>query len=115
MLRDRNTFFGGRSMNHGFDGSTFDSFLDGERLTKQLGTVRTLMADQQWRTLPEISRMTRYPEASISARLRDLRKDKFGSYRVERRRAEGPRVVWMYRVLPPIFDQQGQSAFELGA
>jgi hypothetical protein len=95
-----------------FDGSTFDSLLDGERLSKQLGTVRTLMADQIWRTLPEIERITRYPQASISARLRDLRKDKFGSYRVERRRREGPSVIWEYRVLPPFFDEEGQSAFE---
>lgn len=97
-----------------FDGSTFDSLLDGERLTKQLGTVRTLMMDQVWRTLPEISRLTRFPEASISARLRDLRKEKFGSYRVERRRKEGARVIWEYRVLRAQFDDH-QGVLALGA
>lgn len=44
------------------------------------------MKDGSWHTLPEIAAGTGDPEASISARLRDLRKPRFGSYVVDRRR-----------------------------
>jgi hypothetical protein len=52
---------------------------------EQLAKVRDLMLDGQWRSLIEIAAATDAPQASISARLRDLRKVKFGSYTVERR------------------------------
>ena len=48
--------------------------------------VYTLMQDSEWRTLSEIARYTGDSEASISARLRDLRKPKFGGLTVNRRR-----------------------------
>ncbi len=53
-----------------------------------------LMSDGQWRTLREIEAATSYPQASISARLRDYTKEKFepqfGKYtRESRRRTEG--------------------------
>jgi hypothetical protein len=69
----------------GFGGETFDEGRDGERFTLQLGRVRALMLDGKWRTLAEIAEATGYPEASISARLRDLRKPRFGGFQVERR------------------------------
>lgn len=85
---------------HQFDGATFDSDLDGGRLSRQIVRVRNLMLDQKWRTLAEIEAMTGFPQASISARLRDLRKERFGMFIVERRRRkEGG--TWEYRVLPP--------------
>lgn len=94
---------------HIFDGTTFDQGKDGERLSKQLDRVRNLMLDGIWRTLPEIESLTQFPQASISARLRDLRKDRFGAFRVERRRRGVG--LYEYRVLPPLFDDQGQSSF----
>jgi hypothetical protein len=51
----------------------------------QLTKVRDLMLDGQWRSLIEIAAATGSPQASVSARLRDLRKAKFGGYTVERR------------------------------
>lgn len=39
-----------------------------------------------WLTLQELSTMTQYPHASISAQLRHLRKVQFGSHVVEKRR-----------------------------
>ena len=47
--------------------------------------VLRIMADQQWRTLPQLSSAlgNRYMITSLSARLRDFRKEQFGSYRVE--------------------------------
>lgn len=79
-----------------FDGSTFEMKRDGARLNAQLKRVRDLMLDGIWRTLEEISIATGYPEASISARLRDLRKEKFGGYQVNRRNMG--KGTWVYQV-----------------
>jgi hypothetical protein len=82
-----------------FDGQTFDPSRDASRLQKQLASVKALMlADGSWRTLGEIEQITGYPQASVSARLRDLRKPRFGSYVVERKSLGGGLNV--YRVLP---------------
>lgn len=67
-----------------FDGITYDPERDRERLSKQLYSVLEVMKDGQWRTLPELSKATNSPEASVSARLRDLRKPRFGGHSVER-------------------------------
>lgn len=69
-----------------FDGQTFEPERDGARLRAQLDRVSRLMADGAWRTLAQISESTGDPESSVSARLRDLRKPKFGQHVVERRR-----------------------------
>lgn len=67
------------------DGKTFNLSRDGVRLDGQHARIFALMRDGQWRTLKQISEATREPEASISARLRDYRKPRFGSHLVERR------------------------------
>ena len=84
-----------------FGGVTVDENRDGDRLRAQLHRVRTLMWDQAWRTLAEISAVTGDPEASISARLRDLRKKKFGEH-VMNARIRGPQELglWEYQVIP---------------
>lgn len=79
-----------------FDGATFEPALDADRLTSQLRNVREWMCGGAWHTLRAIARGTGYPEASVSARLRDLRKPKFGGYAVERRRVTGG--IYEYRV-----------------
>lgn len=68
-----------------FDGATVVPERDNERLLRQLTRVRELMKDQRWRSLAEISSLTYDPPASVSARLRDLRKTKFGGHTVNRR------------------------------
>jgi hypothetical protein len=69
-----------------FDGETFDAARDEVRLTGQLLRVFSVMADEQWRTLDAIARQAEpATEASVSARLRDLRKPRFGGHAVERR------------------------------
>lgn len=85
-----------------FDGRTFDAEQDESRLASQLLAVRTLMVDGVWRSLSEIEGTLGYPQASVSARLRDLRKPKFGGYRVEGRRRKQGGGTWEYRVLPPL-------------
>jgi hypothetical protein len=67
------------------DGATFEPKRDGPRLNAQAQDVFNFMADNCWHTLREIAEKTRHPEASVSARLRDFRKPKFGGFTVERR------------------------------
>ena len=69
-----------------FEGSDYVREFDQSRLTGQLLRVFDLMKDSRWRTLGEIANVTRDPESSISAQLRHLRKEKWGSHTVEKRR-----------------------------
>lgn len=72
---------------------------DTPRLNEQARRVYDLMADRQWRTLAQIAEATGDPEASVSARLRDLRKIRFGGHTVERRRSLDS-AVHEYRLTP---------------
>ena len=92
-----------------FDGTTFDPALDGPRLVRQLAYVFAFMSDGTWRTLREIEEATGFPQASISARLRDLRKPKYGAHAIERRR----RGVGLheYRLVLPV--REGGDAIDL--
>jgi len=81
-----------------FGGSTFDPKKDGARLSRQLSRVRALMLDSKWRTLREISEAVGSPEASCSARLRDLRRNEFGGYTVEREPVPYQPGLFQYRV-----------------
>lgn len=80
-------------------GKTFSRARDGERLSRQARAVWNVMRDKKWRTLPEIASVLEEPEQSISARLRDLRKPRFGGWNVERTYVANG--VWAYRVLKP--------------
>jgi hypothetical protein len=66
-----------------FDGDTYDSSRDYERLKGQLGKVFDLMKDGNWRTIPQIVERTHGAPQAISARLRDFRKAKYGGHTVE--------------------------------
>jgi hypothetical protein len=92
-----------------FDGQNLDPRFDKYRLENQLGRVFALMKRGNWHTLQEISELTGDPQASVSSRLRDLRKEKFGQY-VIKRRSRGPRQfgVFEYRLEPPKIDTNGQ-------
>lgn len=79
-----------------FDGATYEPEVDSDRLGSQLHAVYRVMADGHWRTLHQIQHALRErvspdrdSEAGISARLRDLRKAKWGGHRVDRRRIAG--------------------------
>ena len=83
-----------------FDGKTYDPALDDKRLKKQLGRVFDVMKDGKWRTLSQVAEGARGTEASVSARLRDLRKPRFGGYTVERERAlEMGAGIWVYKLI----------------
>ena len=85
-----------------FDGPEYRKAHDAERLSAQHARIRDLMLDGCWRSIREIARVTGDPEASVSAQLRHLRKERFGGYTVERR-ARGDRSTGLfeYRVCIP--------------
>ena len=72
-----------------FDGATYEPEKDKVRLGKQMALIKQIMSHGRWERLPELARITGYPEQSISARIRDLRKPRHGSLHVERRRVDG--------------------------
>ncbi len=80
-----------------FDGATYEKDRDESRLNAQMRRVWRAMLDGKEHTLPELSEKTGDPEASVSARLRDLRKARFGAHRIERRYIE--RGLWGYRMV----------------
>ena len=78
------------------DGATFDFAEDCTRLDNQAEQIYGLMNDGVWRSLNGIAIITGYPEASVSARLRDFRKPKFGGHTVNRKRITGG--LWIYQL-----------------
>ena len=68
-----------------FDGSDYDHKRDGIRLTGQLERVFDVMKNGQWITLRELADRSRCPEASASAQLRNLRKERFGGFEIEKK------------------------------
>lgn len=80
---------------HGpFDGATYDPEHDEVRLKGQLWHMFQLMKDGKRRTLSEIETVTGYPQASISTRLRDFRKPRFGGHTLHLLRRGDPKRGW---------------------
>ena len=81
-----------------------------ERMPTQLDVVRQVMLlaaqYESWMTLEELGRKTNFPEPSISAQLRHLRKEEHGAFEVVKRRRMGDEAlrtntrerVWEYQV-----------------
>ncbi len=76
-----------------FQGSTFVAERDEARLTSQLQRVADFMRRSDWVTLSQIATAAVAPEASASARLRDMRR---AGYQIERRYLQ--RGQWAYRL-----------------
>jgi hypothetical protein len=69
------------------------------QLNVQMWDASQIVTDDGWMTLREISELTNYGEASISAQLRHLRKPQFGGYVVvKRRRGTAMNSAWEYRI-----------------
>ena len=83
-------------------GSVCEPEIDGKRLGKQCEKIRDYMLKNSWKTLAEIEEVLGYPQASISAQLRHLRKERFGGYGVEKHRRlkenGEPGGTWEYLV-----------------
>ncbi len=85
-----------------FNGSTYDAVFDHTRLSGQLKRVYDCMKDGVWRTLDEIAIATGDPHASVSAQLRHLRKEKFGSFEVTKRsRGDREKGLYEYHLSSP--------------
>jgi hypothetical protein len=84
-----------------FGGETYDESQDGDRLRAQFAAVFALMSDGEWRTLNEIRAQTGgvWETQSLSARLRDFRKPKFGAHIVDKERVPGANGLWRYRLI----------------
>lgn len=80
------------------DGATYEAPFDYTRLNRQARLVWEAMIDGRPRSLAEIAAITGQPEASVSARLRDFRKEKFGLHEVQRSRIDGG--LFRYRLVP---------------
>lgn len=87
-------------------GPAFEKKIDGVRIGKQMARIKHFMLGSGWRTLAQIAQATGYPESSISAQLRHLRKKRFGSYQVEKERRENNRGTWQYIIREPIKDDE---------
>jgi len=68
-----------------------------KRLVDQKKRVFDFMKDAEWRTLQDIEDATGDPQASISAQLRHLRKERFGGHTVEKHHIKNG--LYVYRLL----------------
>ena len=88
-----------------FNGPVYEPQHDHQRLTTQLERVKAVMIDGKWRTLSEIEALTGDPQASVSCQLRHMRKERFGSYVVNKQpRGDRKNGLWEYQLLPPLPD-----------
>ena len=69
-----------------FEGATYDEALDYNRLSTQINDVLNILLDQQWHKMQDIASDISAPEPSVSAQIRNLRKEKHGGYVINRRR-----------------------------
>jgi hypothetical protein len=89
-----------------FDGPTYDADLDKHRFSTQLATVLKilLLGVGDWHTPMEVRERAglKAETAAISARIRDLRKTKFGDYVIAcRRRVPRKSGIYEYRLVQP--------------
>ncbi len=82
-----------------FNGPNYDPEEDNHRLIPQYWRIFKIMEDGKWRSLRRIEQLSGDPQSSISAQLRHMRKERFGSHTVEKR-AKGPRKrgLWQYKL-----------------
>jgi hypothetical protein len=71
---------------HDFHGATYLPLFDQKRLSSQYERVFQLMSNGDWWTLNALAERAKCSEASVSARIRDMRKPKFGGHTVNRKR-----------------------------
>lgn len=85
MSEKQQDLFGPKPYEPHYSGETYVPERDFYRLNAQTARVYKVMKDGRWHTLHDIAVRTGDPSPSISARLRDLRKERFGGHLVARR------------------------------
>jgi len=83
------------------DGETYERAFDYNALNAQAKRVFNIMKMGGWFSLAEVAYLTGDPEASVSARIRDFRKPKFGALTVHTRRHPGNQRLWLYQLEVP--------------
>ena len=81
-----------------FDGSDYNDKRDRKRLTGQCKRVYKTMETGRWLTLDSIAAEAKAPQASVSAQIRHLRKEKFGSHTIDKRHNDNG--LFEYRLQP---------------
>lgn len=68
----------------------------------QISRVLLFLLDGKWHTLAEIEKAGLGTPDAITARLRDLRKRRYGSYKIEKQRTKDRQTfgLWEYRIKP---------------
>lgn len=95
-------------MENPLSGTAYEPKLDRARLSLQIERVRLYLLPGQWKSLSEMKAAleaiyapAHFPEASLSAQLRNLRKEPY-RLKVERRRRDGVHGpgagIWEYRL-----------------
>lgn len=83
-----------------FDGHhSYDAKRDRARLTGQLKRAYDYLASHGWVTLADLARAIGCKEQSASARIRDLRKPRFGNHRIDREYVEGENGLHVYKLV----------------
>ena len=88
-----------------FDGADYTPTRDDPRLTSQYKRIWAFMLDGNWHSLSDIAEDTGDPEASVSAQLRHMRKERFGKHTIEREHEGGG--LYYYRLVPATEETQG--------
>ena len=84
-------------------GPAYVEAIDGARIGRQMSDIRNIMVTGAAYTLAELEDRTGYPQSSISAQLRHLRKDRFGGYDVQKRRRTAG--TWEYFIVVKVLGQ----------
>jgi hypothetical protein len=99
-----------------FAGADYNETRDRARLTTQVACVYDVTRDEQWRTLQQITALCRkrypgvdFPEPSVSAQLRNLKKIGF---QLEKRNVAVSGYLCQYRILQPVNPGVGAAARE---
>jgi len=102
--------------------SLFDGHQDQEaaakdvRLASQLVRVYKLMSNGTGWTLEDLSLAVNAPTSSVSARIRDLRKPRFGAHIIDRiHEGHGLYTYWMMGETNPLLDGKGSRSAKADA
>jgi hypothetical protein len=83
-----------------YNGESYEAKYDQKRLQNQTREIFNLMKDEKWRTLRQIEVSVKFPQSSISAQLRHLRKPRFGNHIVNKRFVgERETGLWEYQLI----------------
>lgn len=81
-----------------FDGDDYVHQRDSKRLKTQLEQIESYIEGKGYLTLQEIADATGFAQTSVSAQLRNLRKERFGSRKIDRKYISNG--LYSYKLMP---------------